>query len=138
MVSLLKPEDGYRLAKQVTTQSPPGSLLLLSGPLGVGKTTFMQQLGRAVGSEAIISSPSYTLIHEYPSPEGLLVHIDAYRLPHARLLLDMGLEDYLDRARLVVVEWGEALRDIFPEAIWLEFAFSDDGRRVNWHAAPVN
>ncbi len=109
---------------------PLNALLILSGPLGAGKTTLTQQLGLELGSKAHISSPSYTLIHEYPTPRGLLVHIDAYRLPSIEALLNLGLEDYLDRARLVVVEWGEELQKHYPEALVLELEFKNNMRRA--------
>ena len=111
-------------------EAPAGTLLLLIGPLGAGKTTFTQFLGRELGSSAQISSPTYTLIHEYPTPEGVLVHIDAYRLPSAEALFGLGLEDYLDRARLVVVEWGERLLKHFPEALVVRLELESDTRRA--------
>ena len=117
------------LAARLLLRAPGGTLLVLSGPLGAGKTTLVQALGRALGSDARVSSPTYTLIHEYPSPAGLLVHIDAYRLPSADALFDLGLEDYLARARLVAVEWGEGLLREFPDALEVRLALSEDGRR---------
>ena len=110
--------------------APPGTLLLLVGPLGAGKTTFTQLLGQALHSDVQISSPTYTLIHEYPTPEGVLVHIDAYRLPSAEALFGLGLEDYLERARLVVVEWGEALLEHYPDALVVRLELDDGVRRA--------
>ena len=122
-------EATERLAASLLRLAPEGSLVVLSGPLGAGKTTLVQALGRELGSDARVSSPTYTLIHEYPSPAGLLVHIDAYRLPSANALFDLGLEDYLARARLVVVEWGEGLLEDFPDALEVRLALSEDGHR---------
>ena len=73
------------------------------------ETRRLADFRRSLGSPAQISSPTYTLIHEYPTPSGVLVHIDAYRLEGANALFELGFDDYLERARLVVVEWGEAL-----------------------------
>ncbi len=109
---------------------PPASLLILKGDLGAGKTTLVQFIAQELKSEAIVSSPSYTLIHEYPSPEGLLVHIDAYRLASPEELFELGLEDYIERARLTVVEWGEGLLEFFPEASLLEISFDGETRTV--------
>ncbi|CAN5835437.1 tRNA (adenosine(37)-N6)-threonylcarbamoyltransferase complex ATPase subunit type 1 TsaE [soil metagenome] len=126
------------LAARLFAALPPGSLLVLSGPLGAGKTTLTQALGAALSSTAAVSSPTYTLVHEYPTPQGTLVHIDAYRLTSAADLLGLGLDDYLARARLVVVEWGEGLLETYPDAFHLELAFADDGnsgaaRRATLH-----
>lgn len=126
-------DDTRRLAEHLVSLAPRGGLLVLSGPLGAGKTTLTQALGVALGSSASISSPTYTLVHEYPTPEGTLVHIDAYRLKNVSALFDLGLDDYLARARLVVVEWGEALLEAFPEALHLELAFDGEARRAVLH-----
>jgi tRNA threonylcarbamoyladenosine biosynthesis protein TsaE len=120
--------DTDALAKDLAQRAKPGALILLLGPLGAGKTTLVQALGPALGSKAQISSPTYTLIHEYPTPEGVLVHIDAYRLPSAEALFELGLEDYLERARLVAVEWGEALEALFPEALVVRLSLSETER----------
>ncbi len=116
------------LAENLTLFLPKGALLILLGDLGVGKTTLVQQLGLALGTKANISSPTYTLIHEYPTPEGILVHIDAYRLSEAKALVDMGLDDYLSKARLVVVEWGEGLQKLYYNSWLLKLRISEDIR----------
>ena len=103
-------------ADKLVAHAPTGALVLLVGPLGAGKTTLVQALGRALGSSAQVSSPTYTLVHEYPTPAGVLVHIDSYRLGGTDALFELGLDDYLERARLTAVEWGEGLLKTFPDA----------------------
>ncbi len=117
--------DTVEVARAALGVLPVGALLLLSGPLGAGKTTFTQALATALGVAAPVTSPTYTLAHEYPSPNGTLVHLDAYRLGGGEPLAGDMLDDYLERARLVVVEWGERLLTAYPEAWWLEFGFAD-------------
>lgn len=123
------PEDTRRLAAQLLDSLPHGSLLLLEGVMGSGKTTLVANLAAELGSDAAVSSPTYTLIHEYPSPAGTLVHIDAWRLGSAEELITTGLDDYLAEARLVVVEWGGDLLRLYPEAVLVRMGFTDDGRR---------
>lgn len=123
-------DDTRALAQLITKRCPAGSLLLLAGPLGAGKTTLVQQLALELGSVASVSSPTYTLIHEYPTPQGWLVHCDAYRLPSALTLIDLGLDDYLARSRLVVVEWGEELLSHYPQAWLLRLSLVGDTRQA--------
>ena len=124
-------------AAATATRLPTGALLVLTGPLGAGKTAYVAALAEALGSTADVTSPTYTLVHEYPTPQGPLVHGDAYRLDPA-LDLDAALDlgGALDRARAVVVEWGRALLDHHPEAWHLELERVGDRRRAVWHRPP--
>jgi tRNA threonylcarbamoyladenosine biosynthesis protein TsaE len=122
-------DDTRELAARLARLTGPGDLLLLAGPLGSGKTTLTGLLAEELGSDAHVSSPTYTLIHEYPTPAGPLIHVDAYRLPDTASLHELGLDDYLDRSRLVVVEWGEALAGSYPDA-WLLRLERDGDRRI--------
>ncbi len=122
-------EKTQELAEHIAKLSKEHLLIVLKGPLGAGKTTLSQAIAKVLKSPAVVTSPTYTLIHEYPSPEGLIVHIDAYRLANAQHLMDLGLEDYLDRARIVLVEWGETLLEHYPEALLVNIEF--DGEKRN-------
>lgn len=127
------------LAAEVVDRTRAGDLVVLTGPLGAGKTTFVQRLAVALGSDAAVNSPTYTLVHEYPTPAGTLVHIDLYRLGADAPLAALGLDDYLDRARLVAVEWGEQLLGLYPGAHRITFELmdgDDSSRRVTWSAPP--
>ncbi len=110
--------DTQALAAELASVLPTGTLLLLVGPLGAGKTTLVRHLVAALDGPEAVTSPSYTLIHEYPTPQGTIVHIDAYRLSGVDALHELGLDEYLANARLVIVEWGEALAKAYPEA-WI-------------------
>lgn len=107
-------EDTRALAQEVLPLLPPGALVVLEGPLGAGKTTFVRFLAEALGFQGRVTSPTYTLIHTYPTPEGPLVHADLYRLKDPTLLLPQ-LEAAQEGARLALVEWGD------PEALGAGF-----------------
>lgn len=124
--------EAYTPLVEKLVLTPQGALIVLTGPLGAGKTTLVQALAKKLGSSAQVSSPTYTLIHEYPTPQGTLVHIDAYRLPSTEALLDLGLEDYLERSKLVVVEWGEGLLKHFPDAWQVTLSFAGKNRKAEF------
>ncbi len=98
--------DTQRLAARVAALLQGGELLILSGPLGAGKTFFAQALCKALGVTARVTSPTFALLHEY---QGRLpiVHADLYRLAQAEELFELGLLEQRDNGRLLVVEWGE-------------------------------
>ena len=119
-----------RGAIQVTTTSPdetrilgaclaptlvPGDVISLSGDLGAGKTVFVQGLATALGVEAPVTSPTFTIVHEY---EGRypVTHMDVYRLDSFQEVLDLGFEELLDPGAILIVEWGEAVTPLFPRS----------------------
>lgn len=130
--------DTEALARRTAAALPPGALLLLDGPLGAGKTTFVAALAAAWGSEAQVTSPTYTLVHEYPTPHGVLVHVDAFRLPDG-VDLDAALDvdAYRARARAVVVEWGDRWPQAHRDAWRLRIERRGERRRARWTAGPA-
>ena len=84
-----------------------GDLILLTGPLGAGKTTFVRGLARGAGSEAQVASPTFQLVRIYPG-RVQLAHVDLYRVKAAGELADLGLDELIDEGA-VVVEWGDRI-----------------------------
>ncbi len=115
----------------------PGDLLLLEGPLGAGKTTLVRGLARGLGwpEEEPVPSPTFTLLQELPTPRGLLLHADCYRLDAPQQLSATGLLDYLEEAEsIVAVEWGERFLDVLGEPDWcLRLTPVSGGRRLALH-----
>ncbi|GAC1690150.1 MAG: hypothetical protein PVS2B1_12280 [Candidatus Dormibacteraceae bacterium] len=85
----------------------PGDLVLLTGELGAGKTTFVRGVARGIGSAAPVASPTFQLVRMYAG-RVQLAHIDLYRIETASELADLGLDELLDQGA-AVVEWGERL-----------------------------
>jgi tRNA threonylcarbamoyladenosine biosynthesis protein TsaE len=128
MVRLESLEDTRLFAHRLAQSLPEGLLVLLTGPMGVGKTTLVKFLAEAMGFEGEVTSPTYTLIHEYPTPQGLIVHIDAYRMADQEELYHLGLEDYLPEARLVLIEWGRP--EVFGDSLEIRLTPVPQGRLV--------
>ncbi len=93
-------------AARLWNELAPGAVVWLTGELGAGKTTFVQAVARAAGA-CPATSPTFALVHEYPSPAGTLVHADCYRLRAPEEALDLDFPDLVRHARLVLVEWPE-------------------------------
>lgn len=105
------------LAERLARVVHAGDVLVLSGDLGAGKTTFTQGLGRALGVRGDITSPTFVIARVHPSlTDGpALVHVDAYRLHDGAELDDLDLDASLDQA-VTVVEWGEGLAEALSDA----------------------
>jgi tRNA threonylcarbamoyladenosine biosynthesis protein TsaE len=122
------------LGGELAARLRPGDLITLSGPLGAGKTTFVQGLaGVLLGPGATVTSPTYVLLNEYPGAIPLL-HLDAYRLEDAdeEMLRDAGIDEMLLRLDAVkVVEWPEMIEPWLPPARYaLTFAHDAGGGRL--------
>ena len=121
-------ELGRRLAREVL---PPRGVVLLIGNLGAGKTTLTKGIAEARGAVSTeeVSSPTYTLIHEYGEPVSVY-HIDLYRLDTAEEVATLGLDEIFDRDALVLVEWGERFPQLFPpDTVRIELERTSPDRR---------
>ena len=102
-------EETTELGRSIATELKPGSIVLLRGDLGAGKTTMVK--GIAEGFQAAkaddVTSPTFTLIHEYRGPAVTLYHIDLYRIDTQRELDTLALDDLISPKSILLIEWGE-------------------------------
>ena len=103
-----------------------GDVVLLTGELGAGKTTFVRGVARGAGSEAPVASPTFQLVRVYPG-RVQLAHVDLYRVEHTAELADLGLEELADQGALVI-EWGDRLQ--VPDAALVEIEHLGGDRRL--------
>ena len=122
-------EDTQALARRLGEQLKPGDFLALIGPLGAGKTAFVQGLARGLGSEGAVTSPTFVLmrLHRGRTP---LAHADAYRLAGAADLDDLGLTDWIEES-VVALEWADTVPEALPgERIEVRIEYAGEGRRL--------
>ena len=128
------PEQTFNLGQKMGSLIADPVMLALCGDLGSGKTVFVQGLagGLDVPSEFYITSPTFTLVNEYPGRLRLF-HIDLYRLDHHGDLEDIGLYDILSQNAVVAVEWAEKMPDdLMAAGLALSFDIIDDKtRKIN-------
>jgi tRNA threonylcarbamoyladenosine biosynthesis protein TsaE len=107
-------EETVALGVRLAGELPPRGVVLLIGNLGAGKTTLAKGIVSGLGAAAPddVSSPTFTLIHEYGG--GRVYHIDLYRLDEPRQVATLGLEELFDRDAIVLIEWGERFPQLMP------------------------
>ncbi len=109
------PEGTEAVAVAIARQLTPGCVIALHGTLGAGKTVFAHGFARALGIVEPVSSPTFTLVQEYPFPGGVLYHLDLYRIDNSDAALAFGVDEFLyDPRGYALVEWPERIMDILP------------------------
>lgn len=126
------PEETLAFGRMLARELQPPCLVLLEGELGSGKTTLTKGIVSGLGAarEEEVTSPSFTLVHEYGS-DPKVYHIDLYRVESARELATLGLDDLWAQQAIVIIEWGEKLWDNPPAPrvkIRLEYVTSEERR----------
>ena len=123
--------DTMSFAQLLAKQTSLGDIIILSGDLGSGKTKFVQGFLKYYGLENEISSPTFTIVNEYPSVPPLF-HFDVYRLADVDEFYAIGGEEYFEKG-ICLIEWGELLEPVLPNS-YLKITFSrnleDENKRV--------
>jgi len=102
-------DETIALGRKLVDRLSPPKIVLLRGDLGAGKTTLVKGIaaGFHAAAEEDVTSPTFTLIHEYHGPSAKLYHIDLYRVDTARQLETLGLDDLIADNSVLLIEWGE-------------------------------
>ena len=110
-------DETQALGQKLASRLAPGDVIAYFGDLGAGKTAFTRGLAQGLGITDPVTSPTYTIVHEYLSGRIPLFHFDMYRLSSSDELFDIGWEDYLSRGGVCAVEWSENVEDALQDAI---------------------
>ena len=93
----------------------PRDVVVLTGELGAGKTTFVQGVAAGLGASEHVASPTFTLVREYVSGRVPLAHVDLYRLDREQDVIDLALDELEDGERALLVEWGDPVAELLAE-----------------------
>ena len=107
------PEQTERLGEKIAALLRAGDVIACRGDLAAGKTALTRGIAAGLGVTEPVTSPTYTIVNEYPEGRLPLFHFDMYRLSSADELFDIGWEDYLARGGVCVVEWAERVEEAF-------------------------
>ena len=119
------------IARRLAEDLVAGSVLALKGELGSGKTVFTQGLVAGLDSNAAVTSPTFTIVHEYQNGRLPVYHFDFFRLENPESVVRLGLEDYFFSDGVSVIEWADRFPDLIPEqARWISFEIKSERQRI--------
>jgi len=122
MIISRSPAETFQFGKERGGAVKSGDIFALWGDLGAGKTQFVKGLAAGMNIRVNVTSPTFTLIHEYPGGTLPLYHLDFYRLQTAVEALKIGLEEYLEAGGVIVIEWADKFAELIPGgAEWIHF-----------------
>jgi len=134
-IEILSTSPGHtsKIGRMLSEVIIGGDILLFSGELGGGKTTFISGLARGLDITDDISSPSFTILNKYMTGKLKLVHIDLYRLDGIDEFENIGIDEYIySSSNIVCIEWGEKVRDFIDrDHLVLDFKYQVDYDGIN-------
>ena len=128
-------EETIAFGRELAKDLVPPKIVLLRGDLGAGKTTMVKGIAEAfqAAGQDDVTSPTFTLVHEYRGPKVTVIHIDLYRLETEKELATLGLDDYMRDDTVLLIEWGEKFPRLARERD-VEIAIervSENERKIN-------
>jgi len=125
------PAETEAIGRQVAEKIGVGSVLALKGDLGSGKTLFVKGVVDGLGSSADVTSPTFTILHEYRGGRLPVYHLDLFRVESPQALARLGLDDYFFGDGISVIEWADRFREFVPEqARWIFFEIKSETQRA--------
>jgi tRNA threonylcarbamoyladenosine biosynthesis protein TsaE len=125
------PAETEAIGRQVAENIGVGSVLALKGDLGSGKTLFVKGVVNGLGSSADVTSPTFTILHEYRGGRLPVYHFDLFRVENPQALARLGLDDYFFGDGISVIEWADRFPEFVPEqARWILFEIKSETQRA--------
>ncbi|WP_395742506.1 tRNA (adenosine(37)-N6)-threonylcarbamoyltransferase complex ATPase subunit type 1 TsaE [Prosthecobacter sp.] len=131
MTTLATAEDAHAWGMQLAPTLAAGDVIALCGTLGAGKTQITRGIVAGMQSQAAVTSPTFTLVHEYLDGRLPVFHFDFYRMDSAAEVLGIGWDEFLTEPGLIIVEWADLFPDLLPpHTRWFHIEASADGLRT--------
>ena len=125
------PAETEAIGRQIAEEIGVGSVLALKGDLGSGKTLFVKGVVNGLGSSADVTSPTFTILHEYRGGRLPVYHFDLFRVENPQALARLGLDDYFFGDGISVIEWADRFPEFVPEqARWIFFEIKSETDRA--------
>jgi tRNA threonylcarbamoyladenosine biosynthesis protein TsaE len=125
------PSETEKLGRTSALEMKAGSVVALQGELGAGKTRFAKGLVAGLGSSAEVTSPTFTLVHEYHGGRLPVYHLDFFRIEDRQAAERLGLDEYFFGDGVSIVEWADKFRELIPaDAHWISFETKSEHERV--------
>ena len=118
-----------QFAKKLAAKLNKGDIIVLTGELGSGKTKFTEGILEYFNLQDEISSPTFTIVNEYSTPNVPIYHFDVYRLEDEDEFLEIGGEEYFEKG-VCIIEWGEMIQNLLPKD-YIKITFSKDDEDEN-------
>lgn len=123
-------EELFEVARAMIELAGERRKWMFSGDLGAGKTTLVKALCKVLGAADMVTSPTFSLVNEYPVEKGLAYHLDLYRISDVEEALNMGIEEYLDSPYYCFIEWPLVIKPLWPpEVVEINIEILNDSTR---------
>jgi tRNA threonylcarbamoyladenosine biosynthesis protein TsaE len=125
------PGETEALGRQVAIETCAGAVLALKGDLGSGKTSFVKGLVARFGSHDDVTSPTFTILHEYRGGRLPVYHFDLFRVENLQSIERLGVDEYFFSDGVSVIEWADRFPEFIPDqARWIEFEITSETQRT--------
>jgi tRNA threonylcarbamoyladenosine biosynthesis protein TsaE len=108
-------KETQELGIKIGKQARPGQIYTITGELGTGKTVFTQGVAKGLGITEPVTSPTFTILQEYPKGRLPLYHFDVYRIGNVEEMEEIGYDDYFFGDGVCLVEWADLIKEILPK-----------------------
>jgi tRNA threonylcarbamoyladenosine biosynthesis protein TsaE len=125
------PSETETAGREFASELPAGSVVALVGPLGAGKTQFVKGMVAEIGAPIEVTSPTFTLVHEYFGGRLPVYHFDFFRLENRESARQLGLDEYLFGDGISLIEWADKFPELIPVgARWISFETKSETDRL--------